>query len=226
MSYILEALKKSKEERQKDESPHLHIVHGTPAYRPPSMLSLKRGVVCACLAVLLAVGAFFLFKEPQVSTEIQTKVGQSIKLQQIEIRSQFFEQQEDSVAVDEPSMGVVVEPAAPQVTSELSDIIVIAKSKEKKRIHNSAVPDVPQRGDNYQEIPYRKELPQDVQKSLPQFVFAGHTYADDPGRRMIIINNSILREGDTIDADTTLINIIWEGVVLEYKGMVFKQRIH
>ncbi|MGW8195346.1 MAG: general secretion pathway protein GspB, partial [Desulforhopalus sp.] len=71
-------------------------------------------------------------------------------------------------------------------------------------------------------LPLVKDLPANLRAQLPKFHFAGHTYSEDPAQRMIIINNNITREGDRIDLDTRLVEITWEGVVIDYKGIKFR----
>lgn len=53
---------------------------------------------------------------------------------------------------------------------------------------------------------------------LPELHFAGHTYSADPAKRMIIINDTILREGGRVDENITLTEITWTGVILDYNG--------
>ena len=223
MSYILEALKKSKEERQGEDAPHLHIVHGVPLLKPRFRLLDKPGIVAGSFAILLLVGVFFIFLLTEDKPEESVKASKSINVRQIEIRSQFIEQPEESTVVVQDLMsggGLSV------LQDDRSQIIRISRSNIKKVLLESTADDVYQAEEQFWGVKYRKDLPVDIQKELPDFKFAGHTYADDPKRRMIIINNTILREGDAIDVNTKLLNIIWEGIVLEYKGIVFKQRTH
>ncbi len=63
----------------------------------------------------------------------------------------------------------------------------------------------------------KKEAPL-LQTELPELHFAGHTYSADPAKRMIIINDSILREGGKVNEDITLAEITWTGVILNYNG--------
>jgi len=61
---------------------------------------------------------------------------------------------------------------------------------------------------------------------VPKLKFAGHTYAKTPAQRMIIINGQILREGDVIASGTRLMEITWEGVVIDFKGARFLVKIN
>ena len=216
MSYILEALKKSKEERQDEEIPHLHIVHGGPAYKSRLKISRRTGLLLAGSLVILAVGGFFFFSQQEELKQTSMQ-NQRIRVGQIEIRNDFFERPENDVVIQDSSVA----------SSGLPDpeIVKIVRTHSKKELLVSVADSPPEPKGQYQGIQFRRDLSHDIQKDLPEFVLAGHTYADDPSQRIIIINNTILREGDSINGDTKLLNIIWEGVVLEYRGIVFKQRV-
>lgn len=73
-------------------------------------------------------------------------------------------------------------------------------------------------------LPYKDELPGDIQQQLPVLKFAGHTYAKEPGQRLIIVNNNISREGDLVEPGLHLKEITWDGVILDYRGISFQVR--
>ncbi len=71
-------------------------------------------------------------------------------------------------------------------------------------------------------LPLLQDLPNETQKRLPSLKISGHVYAREPGKRMVLINNRICREGDLVEKDLYLENIIWEGVVLRYQDIRFR----
>lgn len=224
MSYILEALKKSKQERQGGETPHIHIVHAAPSFKSRSSKIGRGGsLLLGGLAVALSLGGlvYYLLSE-EAPTQIEDSL-KSITVREIEIRSQFIEQAEEASVVVQNSDFM---PARPALTDESHQPIRITRDRFKKVVPRTVANVGPAPSEEIQDLPYRVHLPPEIQKEIPKFNFAGHTYADDPKRRMIIINNQILREGDSVDSDTKLVNIVWEGVVLSYKGVLFKQKIH
>jgi len=60
-----------------------------------------------------------------------------------------------------------------------------------------------------------------TKEKFPNLQFAGHAYSRNPAKRMIIINNSILREGDRINSQLRLMEITPDGVILEQDGQKF-----
>lgn len=73
-------------------------------------------------------------------------------------------------------------------------------------------------------IPYL-ELPANIRNELPELKFAGHTYAQTPLSRLIIINSKILREGGMISPDLRLFEITPDGVILDFRGTVFSLKV-
>jgi general secretion pathway protein B len=75
-------------------------------------------------------------------------------------------------------------------------------------------------------LPYLRDLPPRLQAEIPKLRFAGHAYSSEPSRRLIVINGTIMREGDHIDAVTRLEKITWEGVVIDRKGVRFQMKCY
>ena len=73
-----------------------------------------------------------------------------------------------------------------------------------------------------EELPLVQDLPASVQKILPPLKLAGHVYAKDATKRMVMVNNRICREGDLVENQLYLEQIVWEGVVLRYKDIRFR----
>lgn len=224
MSYILDALKKSQQERQGDGGPDLHVVHGNPSIERRARVSGEKLLLLCLVAVAVSAGVLYYFLAPEESLPAKTDPSGKIIVREIEIRPQLVDQKEDGGAViaDSPFIGG----GTYLLSEEASQMQPIVKEKAKPLLVESAEEPEASPSRNFAHIKYRNELPAHIQKNLPQLMFAGHTYADDPRQRMIIVNNTILREGARIDDDTRLVNIIWEGVVLEYKGVFFKEKTH
>ena len=75
---------------------------------------------------------------------------------------------------------------------------------------------IPVRGRKTFEISKSMDMSPSAQADLQKMNFAGHVYSEERDRRMIMINNKILREGDGIDTDFRLDEITRNGVVLLY----------
>ena len=67
-----------------------------------------------------------------------------------------------------------------------------------------------------------EELPLAIRAQLPEMKYSGHVFSPNPRLRMILINTTVVREGDLIDSDTRLVEITRDGLVMSYKGTNFK----
>ncbi len=217
MSYILDALKKSDQERQQGNPPSLYAVHNsipparyTSTFKLPLVFSLIIGVIFLGLACL---GIFFFTHLQQTWVTDTTK------------------------ATSTPLLSA--EPQTPQATTlpvhsdlpvpknELSTPRVVIKEKDHILRYIPVEDSIPEpttvieteASRNFP--PLFKDLPRQLQAEIPKLKFAGHTFSEEPSQRMIIINGKILKEGDMIDPNTRLAEITWDGVAIDYKGTRF-----
>jgi len=124
---------------------------------------------------------------------------------------------EESQAVERPIKlaPLIIREALPEPVS-LPKIFVA----EKKKITLMTNPVLISEPDP--ELPLLTDLSAELQQAIPPMQFSGHTYSTDPEKRMIIINNKILREGEKIDEITLLKEITWEGAIVDFGGVLFK----
>ena len=62
------------------------------------------------------------------------------------------------------------------------------------------------------------ELPQDIQRQLPQLVIGGSVYSPLPASRFLIVNGQVFHEGDKPATDLLLEQIRLKSAVLRFKG--------
>lgn len=68
------------------------------------------------------------------------------------------------------------------------------------------------------------ELPEKIQDSLKDLRIEGHVYSDDPGFRLLSIDGSLRREGDTVRPGLLIETISSEGAVFTYRGYRFSMK--
>lgn len=66
------------------------------------------------------------------------------------------------------------------------------------------------------------ELPPVVRERIPALAISGFSYAEEPGMRMAVINDRVLRQGDSAAPGITLERIASDGVVLNFSGYRFR----
>ena len=70
------------------------------------------------------------------------------------------------------------------------------------------------------------ELPVEVQRDLPAMHVMVHAYSARPTDRLVGINNKLLHEGDEVAPGLKLEQITPEGMILNFKGQVFRRGVH
>ena len=217
MSYILEALKKSEKERQREVIPDLQADHSPPPAkrqgRKPFALLLPVGVVLAVVAIAVLVWRqFFLEDVPNLDGSVKTAAVSVVPVREPE--PELVPLITGKPAGGEPValQAVVPEQQTPEVVpDDVVGDVVSASPAQPAAIETSV-----------SAIPLLEELPTLLQNSLPDLHFAGHVYGDEASKRMIIINNRIAREGDRISDGLSLEEITPDGVLLRYEGEVFR----
>ncbi len=222
MSYILDALKKSDQERQQGTSPHLYSIHSAALPgRNFAQLQLRRRrwlLVGGVLLFFTCLGIFlFLNRQnaPPDSTVPNSPPTTTVKQPAKEVVRQNGNQ---------PAQQVIRQGAA-KSDDNLSQVIIKENSAvlQSIAVEKTTLPpaQVVAKEDAPSSFPQLNDLSAALQTEIPELQFAGHTYSEDPTQRMIIINGQILREGNTIAAGTHLAQITREGVVIDFKGTRF-----
>jgi general secretion pathway protein B len=243
MSYILNALKKSEQERKKGRIPTLESVHNDPVsiHLRNSARRRKMSILLlfACL-VVIAVGlwqwrihSIISRLNDQPAVENQTGSGaesQSQPASQLDgqgIASQIKEPVQkiaprilNPVQKDLPSTPKQL----PETTAAQQEVVIEPLPLDRPErpslppIHKeSRAPD--------SNLPLLKELPPEQQNTIPKIIMAGHVYADEPSRRMIMINNKVFREGELVGDQLKLIRITWDGVILRHVDTEFQIKL-
>ncbi|MEA3468635.1 MAG: general secretion pathway protein GspB, partial [Thermodesulfobacteriota bacterium] len=229
MSYILEALKKSERERQRENIPDLQADHSLPPVRRDERKRPAWRLPLILILILLCSGGLFWWqqsddqdpqlaeKAPQVIPTLP--VPSSSATQDPDVSANPPESAELSVKIKE-QISWEVHQAVGLVSENVSPFPVAVSEENPAPLEETAPRLVP--GQENAAPPLMEDLPFVVRAGIPDLTFAGHVYADDAQKRMIIINNRIVREGDLITNGLSLEQISPNGVVLLYETTVFR----
>lgn len=66
-----------------------------------------------------------------------------------------------------------------------------------------------------------EDLPAETRAELPEIKIGVHLYSDTPTARRASINGRLMREGQQVDKELTLVEIIKQGVILSFRGRRF-----
>jgi len=69
------------------------------------------------------------------------------------------------------------------------------------------------------------ELPPSVQREIPSLSISFHAYSNNPKERRVMINGSMVKQGEPLAPGLSLAQITPDGVILDYKGYRFQQGV-
>jgi len=219
MSYILEALRKSEQERNADKVPDLTTNHTQiHTQSKPNYFWWIFGI-----AIVLSNGIFLVYKlnekpqraettakvviEPNQQTEVKKEVVSRIESQKTfdDVSSNNSTSIKTTAVTRVESQKQIVQ----QPVVEKEEVFVTEPTVENKAVFldRATLPDI-------------TELPYSVQQQLPDMEYSTHIHVKDGGS-FIIINGKSLAEGMNIDRDLKILQILSDGIILEYNGRRF-----
>ena len=225
MSYILDALKKSEQERGHGTAPGIQTTHSSSLNYYSNKTHWWPYALVFLIAINLAALLYFvLLKDDmpgnnvvaaQVSTTDTLPVTDpAVSLTQSPAPQtparQVHEEAPVSMANAEPSP-VQVEPVIPP--AEISP----ATSSDQSSNQVSAQSDIT--------AVDRDELPYDIKQHIPIMEFSAHVYSTNPMQRSIVINGRFMEEGDNLGSDLVLNEITPQGAVFDFQGYRFHQGV-
>ncbi|HUH37864.1 MAG TPA: general secretion pathway protein GspB [Spongiibacteraceae bacterium] len=199
MSYILDALRKSEQQRQNDAAPAVQSLQRPAVTRSTRRRSLWLPLIVAILlgnAVLLA--GFWWMQQPAavpplVDTDTDTRAARQAGVASAPGDSTYT----PAPAAETPALetGTDASPPAPADTR----------------------PPIPASPPRERPVLELWEIPDDVRARMPALTYSFHVYSSDPARRTIIINGKRVTEGSDIAANLRLEQITEKGVVLVFE---------
>jgi general secretion pathway protein B len=204
MSFILDALKKSEQERRRREVPDLHTEHAPIlARRPRIPWSLVIG-----LALLLNAGLLLWWLrpwQPPVAAVDATPAAAVVAEEPAPAAAPTV-----PLPVVEPEMTLQETPPLPPAVPVVPARPEPAPGREMVATTLAASPP-----------PDVNDLPRSIRAELPAIEITLHFFTDAPNSRMVRINGRNLREGQQVNPNLTLQEITPEGVVLDFRGQLF-----
>jgi len=250
MSYILDALKKSEQERQRGNVPDIKAVHNSSA-KTVAESSRSWWIYLFVLVLLVNAAIFAVVYLDGTSEETTTQTMQDSNLAALASKGKADNAMAPVVETVQPQSSVVTTPVdqtPPSPASETTTQQTPKQSQKQPRVIFSNEPldmsnDIPdmqaaksdtptvkedetlsvEQGDvPVEEAVLIAELPVSVRQKIPNIEFAGHVYSTAVERRSVMINGKKMREGDVVGSGLVLLAITPEGAEFEYEGYRFK----
>jgi general secretion pathway protein B len=210
MSYILDALQKSEQERKQQVMPNLH------AAAPVAPTTRRWWPWIAAIGLLLLsinMAALWYWLTP--STESTMAIASTL--------SSALPRQAEMLAKSTPTAATadsVTDATLDTSADPLTDSTVDSEVQTRDLIVNAPQRVTPAEFTDLDSLraitPVRiTALPVDIQQQIPSLTFSSHLYSDD--FRMVNINGRMMRESEYIDAELQLIEITEDGVILRFR---------
>lgn len=227
MSYILDALRKSDQQRQRGTTPTLLTTQAAAAEsRRPAYL-LYGLLAAALLGVGVAIGWLQAWQQAPV-----TPVAAPVAVKSPEPARLLVPQ-------PLPEVSVKVEPALPLQTSPPTEpaatVPIAQKDVETPRQAVAAAVPTPAPEQAVKVAPAEPiqeptvvtmaELPSSIQQEIPVMQVSLHAYSAKPKASLVSINNQLLRDGDTLASGLKLEQITPDGMIFSYKGYRFRRGV-
>lgn len=231
MSYILEALKKSDQQRQRGATPTLPTAQA-PVAAPKQPVFLYYGLLAT---VLLAAGILIgwlrpwqaeqpapaaepLAAKPPISVSHQTALTPLPDPPEAARKTaQELPAANLTPAVQPAPMAAAMKPdlPAPARTETLSTPPAVT----------APMPEKPADAAQEQKVVPMAELPLPIQQEIPAMTIPLHAYSSKPRDRLVSINDRMLREGESLTPGLRLEQITPDGLIFSYKGYRFRRGV-
>ena len=244
MSYILEALRKSDQQRQRGTAPTLLAVQEKAA-APGQPALLAYGLLAA---VLVGAGVVIGWLRPWQSEQPAPATPEFVAarpLQATPLQSTSREPApppSETVPQPQPESALQSTPAetapsefAPRPRPKRPARATVNEANPPREAEAAATerdaavaPPVDLAGADgasIQPVVEMGDLPLQVRQTLPAMAISFHAYSDTPDGRLVGINNRIRREGDTIAPGLLLEQITPDGMIFGYQGYRFRRGV-
>jgi len=235
VSFILEALRKSEHERQRQAGP---AIAEMPIARPASRLPVALGVIGALLAVNLAVLLYFMLR--QDAPELRREEAMPAAATTPAAAAPAPLPAASAVPPADTGTALVPAPAArelrPLADVAAQDAPLPPQQEPPAAPDPSLLPappaprDAPAVADHAQpatanaggdNVPRLDTLPAEATAGLPALNLDLHIYASNAAQRAVFINGRRYREGESLPDGVEVLEITPEGAVLSHRGQRF-----
>jgi len=233
MSYILDALRKSDQQRQRGAAPTLQsaqFMAVSAPEPPPRWFYVVLVAVLAGAAFVIGWARPWQTEAPRAGTIVLTPAApaprpsaspDSVTLERLAPATR----KPPSAAPRRHPRGSIAPQSAPAGASKREASRAAATAGQAK-----LAPEKPAHAGNAsgppdEKIPRLAELPASLRQEIPQMTITVHAYSRTPKDRLVGVNDRLLHEGDALAAGLVLEKITPDGMIFSYKGTRFRHAV-
>jgi general secretion pathway protein B len=227
MSYILDALRKSDQQRQLGMAPTLLTVQTTAAQPKRPAYWIYGALAAVLVGAGVAIGWLHQWQTQQPPPAAEINAMKPLE----PTRHQTL-----PTAQPEPQADPAMQPASPDNNLERKahalaiaephhtpPKTVAAHPKETASTVKKKSPEMGiSNGVQEQGAMEMTELPPSIRQEIPKMTVSLHAYARNPKERLVSVNDKLLREGDSLPPGLRLEQITPAGMIFSYKGYRFR----
>jgi general secretion pathway protein B len=208
MSFILDALKKSENERQLQAGPSFVDIKSAPRASRPPTLWIAIGVLLTINVIILGI---FLGRRGNLSSEpIPTAAAPTTPV--ATSMPATATAQASSLPATAAPLPPAAAPAAPVTDQDVAAQVAPEPRLDRPQLDNYATD---------QNLPTINDVVAQGRATLPDLHLDMHVFATSPAERFVSINSHKLREGMQLEEGLRVERITRDGVVLNYRGLRF-----
>ena len=224
MSYILDALKKSDQQRQHARTPTLLTSHAAPAETQARSFAINAWRAFALIGLGLLIGWWRPWAQENADPG---KVSSAIPIP-VQSPVTGVTPRPPASPAETPIAALPRPPSQPPSPAQPPDPLPrterSADTAVAKPVAQGPAGATPKPADD-DPAPQLQQLPPEIQQSLPTVTIAFHQYASQPENSRVMINNRVLKAGDVVAPGLTLERITADGVELAYQGYRFRRGV-
>lgn len=240
MSYILDALKRAEAERGRGSVPGLHTRQATsPAAGAAANLRsrvwlgigalLTLGLVAAGVWVWqtakgdprpLAMPSPVAPTPSQISAPITTVPVASVPAIELAAKTASAPVRVTATAPVAAAVPAPVTKSVPAVTTRAAS--VVAKQARPKTPLEPVFKEVPPAVATPTAVPLLSELSENIRRQIPALAITGAVYSNNPGQRLLLVNNQVLSQGSQAAPELKLEEIGEHSSVFDFRGTRFR----
>jgi general secretion pathway protein B len=249
MSYILEALKKAQAERQLGNAPTLHAPTLQSMERSAAGGRLKKPLLLVIVAMAVAIAALVAMVLRPAAVPAPAPVAQAVvdapaQSAPVAPAVPAAAQSSAPVVADNPAplpapvaalpppvatltpavrrqAGSQAAPAAP--TPAAGDLAVPAVNAATAATTATGAAGSQAKAPAFEEpVQNLRDLPEPIQRSIPQVAVGGYIYSKNPADRLLLIDKVLRREGDEVAPGLKLEKLLPKEAVFNFKGYRYR----
>jgi general secretion pathway protein B len=246
MSYILDALKKSDQQRQHGSTPTLLTVQGTAAEpkRPRYFLNSVLAAVLICAGIVVGWLRPWQMKQPApaagpiasipIAPSWPTSTTPAPPSVSAEMTGKsehepLMHQSTTAAQSDHLSVGAVTKQNTPATANNGSPPMLSQPDTAVQETMGMQLPGktapTGTAAEDGKRVMALNELPPAVQREIPNISISFHAYSSNPRDRRVMINGAMSGQGELLAPGLSLEQITPDGVILDYKGYRFHQGV-